>query len=190
MNNQEVIQKILMSEDIVQSINNNIDILLEIIPELKDMIGFQHNHPHHHLDVWNHTLFALSLSEPNFDIRLCLLLHDIGKPHSYQDDEIRHFKGHPLKSSVISRNILTRLGYDEEYINEMCYLIENHDNPMTKGDIENNYEISVKKFCIQYCDALAHHPDKLEKRIEYLKTVFEYIKQIDNNIDKKIKIKI
>jgi len=190
MNNQEVIQKILMSDDVIQSINDNIDILLQIIPELNDMIGFAHNHPHHHLDVWNHTLLALSLSELNFDIRLCLLLHDIGKPHSYQNGYIRHFKGHPLKSSIISKDILTRLGYDEEYINEMCYLIENHDKPMTKEDIENNYEISVKKFCIQYCDALAHHPDKLGKRIEYLKTVFEYIKQIDNNIDKKIKIKI
>ena len=120
MNNQEVIQKILMSDDVIQSINDNIDILLQIIPELNDMIGFAHNHPHHHLDVWNHTLLALSLSELNFDIRLCLLLHDIGKPHSYQNGYIRHFKGHPLKSSIISKDILTRLGYDEEYINEMC----------------------------------------------------------------------
>ena len=113
MDKQKVIQNILLSEDVVKSINNNIDILLEIIPEIKDMIGFQHNHPHHHLDVWNHTLLALSLSEPIFDIRLCLLLHDIGKPHSYQDGEIRHFKGHSLKSSIISKDILTRFGYDE-----------------------------------------------------------------------------
>lgn len=190
MTSQTKIQEILMSDDVVQSINNSVDILLEIIPELKDMIGFKHNHPHHHLDVWNHTLLALSLSELNFDIRLCLLLHDIGKPHSYQDGEIRHFKGHTLTSSIISKTILTRLGYDEDYINEICYLIKNHDNPMTKEDIDNNYEISVKKFCIQYCDAFAHHPDKLEKRIKYLKTIYEYIKQIDNNIDKKIKVKI
>ena len=190
MNKQEEIQKILMGDAVVQSINNNIDILLEIIPELRDMIGFAHNHPQHHLDVWNHTLLALSLSEPNFDIRLCLLLHDIGKPHSYQEGEIRHFKGHPLKSSVISRNILTRLGYNEKYINEMCYLIKNHDNPITKEDIDSNFEISVKRFCVQYADALAHNPEKLEKRVRYLKTVFEHIKEIDETIDNKIKIKI
>ena len=77
MYNRELLQKTLMNDNIIQSVNNNIDILLEIIPELKDMMGFQHN-----------------------------------------------------------------------------------------------------------------HPDKLEKRIKYLKIVFEYIKQIDNNIDKKIKIKI
>ena len=190
MNNKDKLRKILMSDDVVESINNNLDILLEIIPELKDMIGFKHNHPHHHLDVWNHTLLALSMSDSIFDIRLCLLLHDIGKPHSYQDGEIRHFKGHPVISSTISNKILIRLGYDSEYINEMCYLIENHDNLITKEDINTNYSICLKIFCIQYCDALAHNPEKLEKRIIYLKQVLEYIKQIDKNIDKKLKIKI
>ena len=38
-------------------------------------------------------------NSPNdLDIRLALLLHDIGKPFSYQDDESgRHFKNHALK---------------------------------------------------------------------------------------------
>ena len=76
------------------------------------MIGFEHNHPHHHLDVWNHTLYALSLSENNFDIRLSLLLHDIGKPFSYQDDEIRHFHNHPYVSFIMSKSILSRLGFN------------------------------------------------------------------------------
>ena len=62
--------KILMSDDVVDSINNNLYELLLIIPELEDVIGFPHNHPHHHLDVWNHTLLALSLSEKDFDIFL------------------------------------------------------------------------------------------------------------------------
>lgn len=158
MYNQKEIENILMSDNVVESINNNLNILLNIIPELKDMIGFTHNHPHHHLDVWNHTLLALSLSECNFDIRLCLLLHDIGKPYNYQEGEIRHFKGHTYASSEISRNILNRLNYDEIYIEDMCYLIKNHDNPITKEDIDTNYEITLKRFCIQYCDALAHHP--------------------------------
>ena len=77
------LEEILLSEDIVSSINNNLDYLLNVIPEIKYMIGFEHKHPHHHLDVWNHTLLALSLSERDIDIRLTLLLHDIGNPFSY-----------------------------------------------------------------------------------------------------------
>ena len=160
--------KILMSDNVVESIKENLGDLLEIIPEIKDMIGFQHNHPHHHLDVWGHTLLSLSLSEKDFDIRLCLLLHDIGKPHSYQDREIRHFKGHPRVSKNISKNILLRLNFDKEYIDKICYLIKNHDKGIREKDIANNYDLELKRYKIQYCDTYAHNPEKIQKRVEYL----------------------
>ena len=79
---------ILLAEDVVLAIKNNMDYLLDIIPELKYMMGFDHKHPHHHLDVWNHTLYALSLSKRDFDVRFALLLHDIGKPFSYQEGNL------------------------------------------------------------------------------------------------------
>lgn len=169
------LQEVLLADDVVESINNNMEYLLKIIPEIKYCIGFEQNHPHHHLDVWNHTLLALSQSEKDFDIRLCLLLHDIGKPFSYQDEEIRHFKNHAKVSSEMSKEILHRLGYDEEYINYICYLIENHDTKILDEQIKNNYEISLKLYKIQKCDALAHHPDKLEKRKIYLNEIQEKI---------------
>ena len=175
------LRSILLSDNVVESISENIDYLLQIIPEIKYMIGFEHKHPHHHLDVWNHTLLALSLSENDFDIRLCLLLHDIGKPFSYQDKEIRHFKNHPMVSAKMSEEILYRLGYDEEYIKLICYLIAKHDTLISSKQIENNYELCLKLYEIQRCDALAHHPDKLEKRIKYLsKTKEKLLTKGDN----------
>ena len=116
MNNKEKLNNILICDDIVNSINNNLDYLFKIIPEAKNMIDFPHNHPHHHLDVWNHTLYALSLSPNDLTIRLVLLLHDIGKPYSYQDENIRHFKNHDYASYEISKNVLYRLGYDTDYV--------------------------------------------------------------------------
>lgn len=165
---KDKLYEILMVDDVVDSVNCNIDVLLEIIPELKDMIGFLHNHPHHHLDVWNHTLLALSLSKKDFDTRVVLLLHDIGKPHSYQDDEVRHFHGHAEVSSNMSVGILNRLGFNNEEIDELTYLIREHDTLITKEDIDSNKELCTKRFGIQFCDALAHNPTKLKKRIEYL----------------------
>lgn len=162
------LQEILLSEDVVKSINENKDYLEEIIPEIKYMYGFEQHHPHHHLDVWNHTLLALSLSKKDFDIRLCLLLHDIGKPFSYQDEEVRHFHGHAKISTNISRVILERLGYGESYINEICYLIRNHDKKICDKQIEEHYDLCLKLYEIQRCDALAHHPDSLESRKIYL----------------------
>ncbi|MBR6821229.1 MAG: HD domain-containing protein [Bacilli bacterium] len=165
---KDKLYEILMVDDVVDSINNNIDVLLEMIPEIEDMIGFQHNHPHHHLDVWKHTLLALNLSKLDFDTRVVLLLHDIGKPFSYQDDEVRHFHGHADVSSNMSVGILNRLGFNSEEVDELTYLIREHDTEITKEDIDTNIDLCIKRFGIQFCDALAHNPTKLKKRIEYL----------------------
>lgn len=182
---KDKLYNILLSNDVVTAINDNLDIILNLIPELKDIIGFEHRHPHHHLDVWNHTLLALSYSPKDFNIRMVLLLHDIGKSHSYQEGDVRHFKGHPKMSSEMSYNILKRLKFSDEEVFKLCYLIEQHDTRVTDEEITNNYEITLMKFKIQCCDALAHNPLKLEKRIKYLLYIYKKI----NTKDEKSKCK-
>lgn len=170
---KEILEKILMSDCPIDSIYNNMDIMLRLIPEIKDMICFEHKHPEHHLDVWEHTLLAISLSPKDFETRLVLLLHDIGKPHSYQDKKVRHFKGHPRVSAAMSYHILKRLNFNDVEIEWLCYLIKEHDSPISKKEIANNRELAKKRFGIQFCDCLAHNPTKLEKRINYLNYINE-----------------
>ena len=181
MDNKVMLNNILTSDNVVKNIRENLDDLIQIIPEIKDMIGFEHKHPHHHLDVWEHTLYALSISPNNFDIRLALLLHDIGKPHSYQEGEVRHFKGHPEKSKDISKLILLRCGYEEEYINYICEIIARHDTPLTKNCIFGNEEMSKIIFEVQKCDAMAHNPSKNKKRIEYISTINSIFNEKEKN---------
>lgn len=166
---KEKLKLILTSDNVIEEINKNIDFLLENIYEIKYMINFDQKNPHHHLDLWNHTLYAISLSKNDFDIRITLLLHDIGKPFSYQDEEIRHFHNHPKVSAIMGEKILKRLEFNSKYITKICYLIENHDTPIKEQEIKENYELQLQRYEVQRCDALAHHPDKLEKRKKYLK---------------------
>ena len=168
--------EILTSDNLIEEIDKNMDYLISTIPELKYMIKFPHNHPHHHLDVWEHTKLALSLSNNDLDVRLALLLHDIGKPFSYQDEEVRHFHGHAEVSSKMSKKILKRLNFDNTYINKISKLIELHDTEITLEDIEEDLEFTLKRLEVQRCDALAHNPKYLEKRIEYLERIKTYIK--------------
>lgn len=171
------LETILLNDNIINSIYQNLDNLLKIIPELKEIINFNHKHPHHHLDVFNHTLLALALSPNDFTIRLVLLLHDIGKPVCFtEENDVKHYPNHGVVSSMIAKTILTRLNFDSEYIDVICNLIAQHDEKITIDDIKENYDFCYILYQIQYCDALAHHPLKLESRIAYLKETESILK--------------
>ena len=89
--------------------------LFEIIPELKYEKNFEQRSEWHCFDVWGHTIATINACDNNVEDRLVMLLHDIGKPFSYQEDgNIRHFKGHAQKSAEMSKKILDRLNIPEK----------------------------------------------------------------------------
>ena len=168
------LESILTSENIEEEIRYNEDYIFSLIQELKYEVGFEQKHPHHSFDVWNHTIEALKHIESNFELRLIVLLHDIGKPFSYRDGEdgVRHFKGHAKKSREISEGILTRLNIEPK--EEILYVIENHDTPIDTNTIKNR-ELEIKRLKVQYADAYAHSPSTIQKRILRLNAIKELI---------------
>ena len=176
------LEEILTSKFVVKEILANLDYLIELIPEIKMMISFDQKHPHHHLDLFEHTLTTLSLSPNNYELRLTLLLHDIAKPYCYKEGNVRHYYNHATISSEIAKNILTRLGYDKSFTNEVCKMIKYHDTNLL--NIEDKKFLN-KMYIIQYCDTYAHNPKYLDKRINYLKKLEKKIG--GSNAKKKIK---
>lgn len=159
-------------------IEENFDFVKKQIPEIIPMIGFEHKHPYHHLDVWNHTLAVVSeIKSTDLETKMAGFLHDIGKPFSYQDEEVRHFHGHPEVSCKMAEEILTRLGYDDEFIENVCYLVRTHDTTINPNHLDNSYEMVMKRLEIQYADAKAHAPDKVEKRIKLLDKISKAIQK-------------
>lgn len=183
MNKREALYKILCEKDVVKSIANNFLTLEKIIPEITLMIGFEHKHPNHNLDVWGHTLKALSISKNKFEIRLALLLHDIGKPLCFQDGlDKRRFWNHPAMSEKLSRKILTRLGFNGNYLEELCYLIRYHDDPIKKEDIKKNYKLEKMRFEIQLCDGYAHSKPGIERRKTYNEETAKMFETFEQNL--------
>ena len=178
MKDSEFIIQLLSQHEVVLKIRKNSEELFRVIPELKAMVNFDHCHPHHHLDVWEHTLLAMSYSKKQFKTRLVLLLHDIGKPFSWQwDGQVRHFRRHPEKSVELSEGILQRLGFDDGFIGDICELIRKHDIPLKEEDVAKNSGFARELFEVQRCDGMAHNPVYNEKRLAYLKRTAELLEK-------------
>ena len=171
------IKRILLSSVVDDALRENEDLLFDLIPELKSEKGFDQRTKWHCYDVWEHTIHAVKNSGPDAEIRLVLLLHDIGKPFSYQEDgNIRHFRGHAEKSAEIARTALKRLEYPDDEIEEYCFYIRSHDTMITEDMLnDGNPEKYKKLLYIQYCDAGAYAPEHIKQRTDKLDKIKEII---------------
>ena len=103
-------------------------ILLQVIPELKESVGFQQHNPHHAYDVFTHTDCVLAAAPKDPAIRWAALLHDVGKPKVFTQDESGkgHFYGHAKESAQIADGILQRLRASNAIKDRVLFLIEHH----------------------------------------------------------------
>ena len=56
------------------------EVLAEIIPEIRPMIGYDQENHHHSYDLWEHTVRGIEGVPADPVLRLTMLLHDTGKP--------------------------------------------------------------------------------------------------------------
>lgn len=86
-------------------------VLTAAIPELKAMVGFQQNNPHHRYDVYTHMAHVVELTPGDLAVRWAALLHDVAKPETYSLDDrgIGHFYGHAHRGAEVADRILRSL---------------------------------------------------------------------------------
>ena len=112
------------------------DVIAVVIPELSETFDFPQNTPHHKYDVWRHILHSVEAVEPSPELRMTMLLHDIGKPRARTTDEngCDHFKYHQKISAEMAETILRRLRCPSEFIKTVLTLTEWHDLRFTGGE--------------------------------------------------------
>ena len=75
---RERLKEMLQKHDVAAELEANIEELINIIPEFKEMIGKNHKHPHHHLTIDEHTFEVLrNLNTNDLELNMAGLLHDI-----------------------------------------------------------------------------------------------------------------
>ncbi len=127
---REELNRILRSERPAQGIRmlQEGGLIPYVIPELALMVGLDQRNFRHNRDLFEHSLAVLEGVPARLNVRLAALLHDIGKPSCFTVDEggIGHFYGHHLEGIGISREILKRLKYDQQTINDVSILVGAH----------------------------------------------------------------
>lgn len=123
------LDKLLCGPSAIPILREYVDVLGVILPELLPMVGFAQNNPHHNKDVWEHTLAVVQNAPAEPVLRWAALLHDIGKPHCYTEDEnsIGHFYGHPEISTRMAGEMLHRLRCDNRFWEDVTELVRIHD---------------------------------------------------------------
>lgn len=102
-----------------------------IIPVMCHTVGFAQKGGHHFLDVFEHSLLAVGVIEPELVLRLTMLLHDIGKPFVWdatQSETFDRFDDHAAASAKIAGQVLRDLKYDNATRKDVVELIAHHND--------------------------------------------------------------
>lgn len=106
------------------------------LPELGPLAGLDQHSPYHQYDVWEHTLHALEHTANDPELRLAVLLHDIGKPlcKSVDANGGCHFRGHQEAGAAIAKRVCTRLRLSRQMTEHVTALVRYHDFSVACGE--------------------------------------------------------
>ncbi|HEX4772280.1 MAG TPA: CCA tRNA nucleotidyltransferase [Bryobacteraceae bacterium] len=120
-------------------------LLAYLLPEVKAFQGVQQPPQYHpEGDVWTHVLLMLDkMSSPTPTLAAGVLLHDVGKPPTFRIADRIRFDGHAEVGAAMTRDILGRLRFSKEDIDQITSLVANH---MRFKDVENMRTSTLKRF--------------------------------------------
>ncbi len=165
---REEVTKLLLGDGAEAILGSFPAVLGVVIPELLPSVGFDQHNCHHCLDVWEHTARAVDKAAKDGVLRWVMLLHDLGKPHTFTVDAhgVGHFYGHADRSEEIAREVVQRLRFDKSTAERIVRLVRYHDRPfalteksMTRALRKLGVEDTFALCAIKRADNLAQHPD-------------------------------
>lgn len=107
---------------------SQLGLLKIILPEIEMMKGVEQPPQFHpEGDVYIHTLLVLEhLKNPNPELAMGALLHDVGKPPTFSIKERIRFDGHVEVGAQMAQKICRRLRFSNKQTEHICKLILDH----------------------------------------------------------------
>lgn len=156
-------------------------LLEHVLPELELCKGVEQPGGFHRHDVFDHIMEILDACRPDLRLRLAALFHDITKPQAKRLVEGgATFYGHEITGARTAREVLTRLRYSVELIEQVALLVERHmfttevtDKGLRRFIRKVSIELTPDLLDLRRADVIAQgmggtteDVDQLERRIE------------------------
>jgi tRNA nucleotidyltransferase (CCA-adding enzyme) len=98
-----------------------------LLPELENTVDVSQPGPYHKWPVFEHSLYAVDATPPSLIARMAALLHDIAKPQAKRAVEGgATFYGHETYGAELTRRILDRLRYSNDFADQVVTLVDKH----------------------------------------------------------------
>lgn len=178
---QDEFVKILLSKNPVMGIQllRQTGLLEQFIPEFAQTYNMNQNIYHDYCTVWQHTLKVIQHASEmdGMDKKLLLLgavFHDLGKIKTYSEHDGKvHFYNHEFESERMCREILKRLKFPNDVIDEVAFIVKNHMRFKGVGD-NTPKDKSIRKFqyeCVTEerfkLAVMLMHADNLSHGVKY-----------------------
>ncbi len=115
-------------------------LLEQFAPELASMKGVSQG-GYHHLDVWDHTMLAVSnLGPGDLVASLGVLLHDVGKPQtrSVEADGRVRFLGHEKVGAEIAERWLREMRFPSAVATQVATIVRGHMRLMASEELTDS----------------------------------------------------
>ncbi|MFH1732138.1 MAG: CCA tRNA nucleotidyltransferase [Planctomycetota bacterium] len=133
-------------------------LLIRLLPEVRAMKGVEQPPKFHpEGDVYVHTKLMLGMmTYPSPELALAVLLHDVGKPPTFQETDRIRFNDHARVGANMAAKICRRLRMPNSVTEAVVELVATH---MHFLDIQQMRESHLKRFMLEPCfeDALELH---------------------------------
>lgn len=140
-----------------------------VVPELIETYDMGQN-AYHFGTVWEHTLAVVEHStdfEAYLPVRLACVFHDLGKikTRTVGVDGRVHFYDHETVGAELVHDIMVKMRYSNDIIEEVCFYIKNHMLTKGWGDDLNHMKMKTLRKLMYKC--------KTEERFNHLMEVID-----------------
>lgn len=120
-------------------------LLQQLLPEVEAFHGVEQPPQYHpEGDVWTHVLMMLqAMQHPSHTLAWGVLLHDVGKPPTFERADRIRFNGHAEVGARMAASITNRLKFSNEESEQITSLVANH---MRFKDVQQMRVSTLKRF--------------------------------------------